>query len=189
MKRALTPQEKRTIRLAAIVLGIYLVGFAAFLLWKGIEKRRAEYNADVAQAAQLRETIQVHRDKAALIEELMARFHMDPTTLSRTSIVAQASAAIQKAATEAGVNPGTIRESSGLGAEREIATIQVEGSGPAPAVMSLLYHMERLGFPLLMDSLQLTSDPRMPGAVKLNLTIVILDFEQWRAAMEDKSHA
>ena len=61
-----------------------------------------------------------------------------------------------------------------------MATIQFEGSGPVPAVMALLYQLERVGCPLVIDSVRITSDQRMPGAVKLSLTIVVLDFEQWK---------
>ena len=58
--------------------------------------------------------------------------------------------------------------------------MQIEGSGAVPAVMSLLHNLESLGYPLIIDSVQLTTDPMRPGQVKLNLTIVVLDFEQWK---------
>jgi hypothetical protein len=113
-------------------------------------------------------------------QKLIDNFHMDPMTLSRTTLVAQASAAIQKASAEAGVGLGAIRETPAHGASKEMASIQFEGAGPVPAVMALLYRLERAGCPLIIDSVRITSDSHRPGAVKLNLTIVILDFDQWK---------
>ena len=60
--------------------------------------------------------------------------------------------------------------------------MQLEGSGPIPAVMTLLHRLPTLGFPLVVDSLQITPEAAKPGVVKLNLTIIILDFESWKNA-------
>jgi hypothetical protein len=60
-----------------------------------------------------------------------------------------------------------------------LASMQIEGTGPVPAVMGLLSRLESVGFPLIIDSVQLTPDVR-PGQLKMNLTILILDFEQWK---------
>ena len=56
--------------------------------------------------------------------------------------------------------------------------MQMEGTGPVPAVMGLLSRLESVGFPLVIDAVQLTPDMR-PGQLKVNLTILILDFDQW----------
>jgi len=182
MKRALTPQEKRTIRLAGIGLAVYLTLFGGFMLVKALDRSRADYRAEVAEARALRDKIQTYRDKADLIGDLMERYHMDPTRLSRTNVIAEASAALQKAATEAGISPGTIRESAARGTGKEIASIQLEGAGNVQGLMSLLYHLPTLGYPLILDELQITSGGPMPGAVKFNMTIAVLDFEQWSKA-------
>jgi hypothetical protein len=58
--------------------------------------------------------------------------------------------------------------------------MQLEGVGPVPAVMALLHRLELLGFPLILDSLQLTPEPTKPGNLKMNVTIVILDYEHWQ---------
>jgi hypothetical protein len=182
MKRALTPQEKRTIRIAGIGLAIYLTAFGGFVFCKALEQRRAAYRAEVAQAQALRDKIQIYRDKADLIGELMERYHMDPTKLSHTNVVAEASAALQKAASEAGVAAGTVRESAARGTGKEIASIQLEGAGNVQGLMALLYHLPTLGYPLILDELQITSGGPMPGAVKFNMTIAVLDFDAWSKA-------
>ena len=46
--------------------------------------------------------------------------------------------------------------------------------------MATLHRLETLGYPLILDSVQISSDPTKPGMIKLNLTIIILDFEQWK---------
>jgi hypothetical protein len=40
--------------------------------------------------------------------------------------------------------------------------------------------LERAGSPLIIDSVRISSDPRRPGNVKVSLTIVVLDFDQWK---------
>jgi hypothetical protein len=179
--RTLTDHEKRTIRLASVVLvlGLLLAGG----LWSGkrLQARLAAYRALLHEAQDVRDEIDRYQDKALVAQKLMDNFHLDPMTLARTSLVAQASAAIQKASTDAGVAPGAIRESPAHGTSKEAASIQFEGTGPVPAIMALLYQLERAGCPLIIDSVRITPDSRRPGALKLNLTIVVLDFEQWKA--------
>jgi len=179
--RTLTDQEKRTIRFASVVLvaGLLLAGG----LWSArrLQARRTAYQALLLEAQNVRDEIDRYQDKAQVAQKLIDTFHLDPMTLARTSLVAQASAAIQKASTEAGVAPGPIRESASRGASKEMASIQFEGSGPVAAVMALLYQLERAGCPLIIDSVRLTPDSRRPGSLKVNLTIVILDFEQWKS--------
>jgi hypothetical protein len=40
-------------------------------------------------------------------------------------------------------------------------------------------NLETLGFPLVVDSLQIEAEPRKPNILKVKLTVVIVDFEQW----------
>jgi hypothetical protein len=178
--RPLTNREKRTVRFAAIGIGIYLVLFGGFALWKAIEKKRADYQQLAAEARNLRREIQAYENRAQVVQKMMEDFHLDPARLSQTSVVAQASAAIQKAAITGGLQLGPIRESPARPSARELASVQFEGTGPVPAVLSLLHRLERLGYPLIVDSVLITPEAARPGQAKLNLTIIILDFEQWR---------
>jgi hypothetical protein len=180
--RALTSSEKRTIRLAAIVLAIGLALSGGIKVWKFLEKRHADYWQRVAEARLLKIEAGGYADKAAVVKKLMDDFHLDPAKLAGNSVVAGASAAIQKAATSGGLQPGPIRESPGRPANKELATIQFEGAGQVAAVMSLLHRLPLLGYPLVIDSMQITSDPMRPGQIKLTLTIIVLDYEQWKKA-------
>jgi len=178
--RPLSSSEKRTIRLGAIVLAAGLVVAGGIKAWKFFERQRADYLKMVAEARQLRSDSRTYADKANTVKELMGDFQLDPAKLARNSVVAGASAAIQKAATGGGVQPGAIRESPGRPANKELATIQFEGAGQVAAVMSLLHRLPLLGYPLVIDSVQITADAARPGQIKLAVTIIVLDFEQWK---------
>lgn len=179
--RALTDQEQRTIRIGVVILSLYLALFYGVQGWRHLETRRAEYERLVQRAQQARQELRSYEKKALVLERLKHTYQLDPRRLPKATLVAEASAAIQKAATAGGVQVGPIRESPARASAKELASMQLEGIGPAPAVMGLLARLERLGFPLILDSLQITADAAKPGVVKVNLTIVILDFDQWKA--------
>jgi hypothetical protein len=176
--RTLTPHEKRTVRFGAAAIAIYLLLFGGFQVWKYFAKTRADYQQLVSQADRLKQEVQLYDDRVLVLKKLMESLRMDPAKLSRTSVVAEASSAIQKAAMSGGVQVGPVRESPARPSSKELASVQMEGTGPVPAVMGLLSRLESVGFPLVIDSVQLTPDMR-PGQLKVNLTILILDFDQW----------
>lgn len=176
----LTASEKRTIRLAAMVLGGFLAAFVAYNILLFFQHRRAAYLNIAAEAQQLKRDAKDYPNKAAMVKKLMDDFQLDPARLVKSSVMAEASAAIQKAANGGGVKPGAIRESPGHASKKELGTIQFEGSGQVAAVMALLHRLPLLGYPLVIDSVQITSDPMRPDQIKLNVTINVLDFEQWK---------
>jgi hypothetical protein len=188
MNRQLTLKEKRTIRIAAVCLAIYL----AMLYGPGARNffgaRREAYDQLVQQARDLRDVIKPYEEKIATATNLMDHFRMDPAKLRRASVMAEASAAIQQAAASGGVGVGPIRETQGRPSAKEAGAIQFEGSGPIAAVMGLLHNLDHIGFPLIIDTIQITSDPRMPNGIKVNLTIVVLDFDAWKPK-EEAPHA
>lgn len=177
--RTITDHEKRTIRRAAIGIAIYLVLFGGFQMWKYLHKQRLEYLQLVADAQELRLKVQTYQSRADSLKHLMEDFHLDPAKLSQETIVGEASSAIQKAASSSGIQVGAVRESASRGTGDELATVQFEGSGSVVAVTGLLNRMQTLGYPLMIDSVQMTPDNR-PGMMKLSLTIVILNFEKWK---------
>jgi len=178
--RTLTPREKRTVRLGAAVVAIYLVLFCGMQGWKYLAKEHSEYQKLLTEAQNLRRQVEVYQSKVLHIQKLMEGFHMDPAKLARASVVAQASAALQSAALSGGVQVGPVRESPARPSSKELGSIQLEAAGPAPALLKFVQQTRSLGYPLIIDSLQIGSEPARPGQVKLNLTIVILDFDQWK---------
>jgi hypothetical protein len=175
----LTQRDKRTLRLASIGIAIYLVLFFGWRGWKQLETKRDEYHQLLTEAQRLKLELQPYENKVLLAQKLKDTFHMDPQKLSKASLVAEASAAIQKAATSGGIQVGPIHESSARSSAKELASMQLEGTGPVPAVMGLLYQLQSLGYPLIVESVQMNPDTK-PGMLKIHLTIVILNFEQWK---------
>ena len=187
MNRQLTPKEKRTIRIAAVCLTIYLALFYGAGARNYFTTRRAAYDKLVQQARDLRDVIKPYQEKIATATNLMDRFRMDPAKLKRSSVMAEASAAIQEAAASEKVGVGSIRESPGRSSAKEAGSIQFEGSGPIAAVMEMLHNLDHIGFPVIIDTVLFTSDPRMPNGIKVHLTIVVLDFDDWKPK-EENSH-
>lgn len=187
--RQLTAHEKRTIRIAFGGLGIFLLLFAG---WKGrsfLETKRADYQKLVQQARTLKAQLQPYQTKAVIVQKLMDGFHLDPAKLDRTTLVADASEAIQKAAAGGGVQVGPVRESPARASEKELASVQLEATGPVAAIMGFLGRMESLGYPLIIDTVQLSEEGHRPGMLKANLTIVVLDFDQWKQKQREEPHA
>ena len=183
--RTLTAQEKRTVRWGAIALGVYLLAFAGWQICKGLGRQQSQYQQLLAEAQNLRRKVELYRIKVQHIQKLMEDFRMDPARLSRVSVLAQASAAIQTAALGGGVQIGPIRESPARPSTKELGSIQLEAAGPAPALLKFIQQTHSLGYPLIIDTMQIGSEPSRPGQVKLNLTIILLDFEQWQP---EKTH-
>jgi hypothetical protein len=178
--RTLTPSEKRTIRYGAIALVAYLALFAGVKIWRRANAQRSQYAALQREAADLKRKLELYSDKAAIARELMEKFKMDPDRLSRATIVAEATAAIHQAAQGGGVQLASIRETAARGAAGELAAVQLEGMGPVPAILNFLHAVGGLGFPLIAGSLELGREPRGPGQLKISLTLLILDFDQWK---------
>jgi hypothetical protein len=187
MNRQLTLREKRTIRIAAVCVSIYLALLYGPVARNYFAARRQAYERLVQQAKDLRDVIKPYEEKVATATNLMDRFRMDPGKLKPSSVVAEASAAIQQMAASEKVGVGPIRETPGRASAREAGSIQFEGTGPIAAVMDLLHNLDHSGFPVIIDAVQFTSDPRMPNAIKVNLTIVVLDFDAWKPK-EEKPH-
>jgi hypothetical protein len=184
MKRQLTSQEKRTIRIAAICAGVYLALFYGSAGLDYLTERRVACDNLLQQARDLRDVIKPYEEKITTATNLMGHFHMDPAKLKRSSVVAEASAAIQQTAASGGVAVGPIRETPGRPSAKEAGSIQFEGTGQVAAVLELLHNLDRIGFPVIIDSVQINADPRMPNMVKVNMTIVVLDFDAWKPKEE-----
>lgn len=176
----LTDREKRTVSMAGAGLAIYLLLFFGVRGGKQLEARRVDYQKLVREAQRLKLELEPYENRALLLEKLKETYRIDPLKLSKAKLVAEASAAIQKAALSGGIQLGPIRESAARPSARELTSMQLESSGPVPALMTFLHRLQTLGYPILLDSMQVSSDPAKPGLIKLSLTIVILDFDQWK---------
>lgn len=181
--RTLTPRENRIVRFGAVAVALYVALFCG----KFFAARHADYRKLVKEGENLKQEIHSYHDRAQVLATLMERLNLDPAKPAKASVVAETSAAIQKAATAGGIQFGPIREAPGRPSARELATIKLEGSGPLPALLTFLHRMDSLGWPVVLDAVQFSSDPMKPGAIKLSLTLIIMDFEQWK--IEEPPHA
>jgi len=161
-------------------LGAYLVIFFGWQGWTWLHKQRDEYQALVEDVRYLQREIAPYHDKADHVAKLMAESKIDPAKLSHSTVVAGASAALQKAAAANGIQLGPIRESPVRASAKEMASVQFEGTGQVRSVLALLHALNGVGYPLLIDSVQVSVDASRPGQVKVSMTVVILDFDQWK---------
>ncbi|HEY4414294.1 MAG TPA: hypothetical protein VGO57_01270 [Verrucomicrobiae bacterium] len=173
----MSERDQRILRYGSIAVAIYLI---LFFGRQFLEKQRTDYRKLVTQAQDLREQNQPYADRIALVKKMMDDYNLDPAKLRKASVVAEASAAIQNSARTGGVGLGPIRESATSGTSKQVATIQIEGSGSVASVLGFMSNLDRIGFPLVIDSAQITAGNNQPGQIKVALTIVILDFDQWK---------
>lgn len=172
--RALSQREKRTLRIGASALCLYLLGFYGLEGWRVLEARRAEYDRLSAEAGTLELEMLREMVKAQRLEKLRRTFRLDPATLSENTVVGEASAAIQKAAQSLGLQLGPSKEAPGRISGKDLAVLQIEGSGPTPAAARFVHSLGMLGYPLVVDSLLWKTTGMQPGQVRLSLGVVVL---------------
>jgi uncharacterized membrane protein YgcG len=196
--QTLSDKDKRTLRVAGIGIAIYLVIFFALTTWKKLETRRAAYTKLLQTARQAKQEALGAENKVLLARKLTQETGVDPKKLVKTTLVAQASAAIQTAAREGGLKLGPMRESPARPTARELASIQLEGLGQVPQILGFCQKLEKLGYPIVIETLQFGSPGGPggpggrggpggggfggggPGMLKVTMTIVLLDFEAWK---------
>lgn len=175
----LTDRDRRTVRMAALGLSLYLALFFGLKVWGSLRERRAEYAQLRREAATLRQKFDLYHSRTVRLERLMDSFQMDPAQVNPTTLVADASAALQQTAMQGGLQLGPIRETLSRTSERELGTIRLEAAGQVPQLMTFLHRLRSLGFPLVIDSLQFSPEPRRPGFIKINLGLILLNYERW----------
>lgn len=177
----MTERDQKTIRIGAIVVVVYLACFFGFKTLKRGQGARESYEQLARRAEKLEKEIRAQETEVLLFEKLSEQFRLDPRKLKNETLAADASAAIQKAAQQGGIQLGPIRETPGREKSRELSTIQFEGTGAPGATLTLLHNLRGLGFPILIDNVQFSPAQNRPGQVKLNLTLIILNYQQWKA--------
>ena len=178
--RALNERERRTIKLAGGALGIYLVLFYGLAGWRALEARRAEYDQLRTEATDLGTRVLEEHRKHKRLGELRERWNIDLASLDETTIVNDVREAIQKAAGRHKVAVGPSQETGRRSAAKELRVIQFTGSGATRAVMAFVDDLPRLGFPLVVDHLQVKPLAKKPGMVTYSMRVAILNFRPWK---------
>jgi hypothetical protein len=197
----MTDRDKKTIQIASIGVAIYLVAFFGFKMWKKGATGRDDYQQLVRRAEKLQEEVRAQENKVLLFEKLTNLYQLDPAKIKKETLVADASAAIQSAAQQGGIQLGPLREAPARSSGRELTTIQIEGTGQSSAALAYLHRLRTLGYPLIIDSVQIAPPqagsggrgpggpggpppgmmpPGRPGTVKINVSITILNYDQWK---------
>ena len=111
--RTLSNREKVMVWICAVGVPLYLIFFFTFGGPKKSASGQGDYAELLQKAEKLKTELKPYQARAAEVATLMEKYQMDPSKLSKSSVVGQASAAIQKAATSGGMQLGPIRESAG----------------------------------------------------------------------------
>lgn len=177
--RTLSDREKRTIRVGVIGVAVYLFLFFGFRAWTHFQAVLAKHAELVRVAENTRTDFLRFENKTLLTEKLKQKFQLDPSRMTSKTLVADVSAAIQQAAASGGVKLGPVRETATRSSAHVVTSVQLEGVGAVSPMMNFLHKLESTGYPLLLESLQLTPNAKEPGKLSVNLTLVILDLESW----------
>ncbi|HVR73578.1 MAG TPA: hypothetical protein VMT52_04575 [Planctomycetota bacterium] len=172
--RPLNQREKRTLRIGASALCLYLLVFYGLEGWRLLEGRRAEYDRLSSEAGTLELEMLREKVKAQRLEKLRRAYRLDPANLREDTVVGAASAAIQKSAQSLGLQLGPSKEAPGRIAGKDLAVLQIEGSGPTPAAARFVHSIGTLGYPLVVDSILWKTTGMKPGQVRLSLGVVVL---------------
>ncbi len=180
--RKLTPRERRTIRLGAAGLAVYLVLFYGGRGWKLLEAKREEYSRLSLEAEKLKLEVLREKVKALRLEKLRRDHPVDFKGLRASTLVSDATAAIQKSAQALGLALGTCRETPGRSSGKELSVLQIEGKGPTAGALQFVHGLGFLGFPLVVDWLQIKTKGMQPGQIGLSLGVAVLDMTAWKSA-------
>lgn len=177
--RTLTPQEKRTIRLATIGLSLYLTLFYAPRLWKQIASGTSQQQALNLEIQSFKHELPPYENRLLRLEKLRNDIQLKPSPPTTPELIAETSAAIQNSAMTSGIKLGPLRETGSRPSAMELASIRLEALGPVPNLLQWIAQLELLGLPILIDSIQIDADPRQPNMLKASLSLLILDPQQW----------
>lgn len=176
----MTDRDRKTIRIAAAGILIYLAAFGGFKMWRSGGSNRDDYQTLVKKTERLQNEVRTLENKVLLYDKLKDAYKIDPPKIKKETLVSDASAAIQSAAQQSGIQLGPFREAPARSTARELTTMQVEGSGQVASALQLLHRLRTLGYPLLIDSVQFGPAQGRPGQVKVNVSITILNYDQWK---------
>lgn len=175
----ITTRDRRTIRYAGMGLSAYLLLFGGWKTLQVLGQKRAAYLELRRQAAEQKARIDLYSSRVVRLHRLMDSAHLDPAQISKPKLVGRASAAIQQVAMQGGLLMGPIRETLARGSERELGGIQLEATGQVTALTTFLHRLGSLGFPIVLDTVQFSSDPMRPGMLKISISLILLDYDQW----------
>lgn len=177
--RALNDREKRTIRIAGVLLVLYLVVFYGIDGLNALEAKRDEYRQLGIEAENLNGEVLAELKKRRRLQKLRNVWKVDLEKLDPQTVVSEVRDAIQKAAGQCGVGLGASQEVGRRASAKELQVVQIKGAGTTDGVMKFLYRLRTLGYPLAVDRLQLKPVAGKPGQMTVSMSVAILNFTPW----------
>jgi hypothetical protein len=179
--RTLSEREKRTIRIGAVLVAGYLAIFYGSKGVRILEEKLAAYRSRVQEADDLKVAVLRETNKGVALRKLRESLRVRPEELREETVVGDASAAIGKAAQAAGIQLGPTKETRASAARAmEIASIGIEGQGSISSAIGFIHGLREIGFPIMMDSVQLKASPGGVGQVAISMNIVVLNYAAWQ---------
>jgi hypothetical protein len=149
-----------------------------------LRARQTDNNNMVQQSEELRIDLMKYETDMLKLAKLKKSFQFDPLMGGQETLVSEVSATIQKSAQMNGVKLSMVNETGARPSAAIRASMRLEGEGPMQGVIKFLDGLDRLGFPITIDSVQLNANPRKPGGLRINLEALILDFNAFKLEEE-----
>jgi len=178
--KSLSDREKRTIRIAGIALGAYLVLFTAHKVHSALEGERRAYDTLRQEADTLRIRLLKETRKRARLQGLRDHWKLGVDRLALDTVVGDARVAIEKAARACRVGLGFAREAPGRARAHVLAVFQLSGSGKTDAVAKFFDQISRTGYPVLLDTIHLKA-MKAPEMVTFSFSVSLVDYVNWTA--------
>ena len=179
--RSLNDREKRTVRIAGVLVAVYLLLFYGIDGLNALEGKREQYHQLGLEAQELDSDVLAELKKRQRLQELRKTWKIDLDALDTQTIVSEVRDAIQKAAGECGVGLGPSREGRARrSTAKELLGVQISGGGTTASIMKFFHRLRSLGYPLAIDRLQLKPVAGKPGQMSASMTVAILNFTPWK---------
>lgn len=176
----MTDHDKKVIRFACIGLIAYLAIFYGRGAFSGLEAKRAAYMNARNEAKEFHKKLKPYETQLLLLEKLRKDRQINLEELNSDTLVADASTAIQIAANQCGVALGPLQETPSRGDASTLTMFRLSGEGPIDGVVNLIYTLRRIGFPLIIDSLNLDGGEFGGDTQKFDLELRIIDYNNWQ---------
>jgi len=178
----LSDREKRTIRIAAIAVGAYLILFLGHKTYSALEGERTAYQTLRQESDAVHIRLAKETRKRARLKALWNHWRLDVDRLALDTVVGDARVAIEKAAKACGVGLGFARESPGRARAHVLAVFQLSGSGQTESVAKFFDQITRTGYPVLLDTIHLKTTTKQPEKVTFSFSVSLVDYLNWTAS-------
>lgn len=174
---ALNQREKRTVRLASILVGAYLIIFGGLQLRGYLGEKGEELTALRQELAEL-ESASDRRDldrRRVLRLERELGFSAESSKASSGGRVAATTAEIERLARQLEIDLGPHGELSSRLGSGELARLDIQATGSLGSLSRFLKGVESSGHPVVVRRMDLRRLDGAPGRASLTMSLGVLD--------------